>query len=77
MYKRQIQGRTDAWLLRLDYVEVDDPQRMATQRAVSVTWADVIAGFPMRPGDPSPVTWQWVTLSFVDWLALITGSRTT
>lgn len=71
----RIEGRTSQWLLRLDYVEVDDPLRMAGVRVVAVTWADVVAGYPQRPGDPSPVTWQWVPLSFVDWLALILGDR--
>lgn len=71
----RIEGRTSQWLLRLDYVEVDDPLRMAGARVVAVTWADVIAGYPQQPGDPAPVTWQWVPLSFVDWLALILGDR--
>jgi len=63
------------WFLRFDYVEVDDPLRMAGDRVVAVTWADVKNGYPQQPGDPSPVTWSWVTLSFVDWLALIGGTR--
>jgi hypothetical protein len=63
------------WFLRFDYVEVDDPLRMSGDRVVAVTWADVVNGYPPRPGDPSPVTWSWVTLSFVDWLALIGGDR--
>jgi hypothetical protein len=68
-------GTAAKWFLRFDYVEVDDPLRMAGDRVVAVTWADVINGYPQRPGDPSPVTWNWVTLSFVDWLALIGGTR--
>jgi hypothetical protein len=68
-------GKEAKWFLRLDYVEVDDPLRMAAERVVAVTWTDVINGYPARPGDPSPVTWSWVTLSFVDWLALIGGDR--
>ena len=68
-------GTDAAWQLRLDYVEVDDPLRMATERIVAVTWADVIAGYPARPGDPSPATWSFVTLSFIDWLALMGGTR--
>jgi hypothetical protein len=71
----RIEGRAAQWLLRLDYIEVDDPLRMAGQRIVSVTWADVIAGYPKQPGDPVPVTWQWVPLSFADWLALVLGNR--
>ena len=42
---------------------------------MAVSWSDVVNGYPQRPGDPSPVTWSWVTLSFVDWLALIGGTR--
>lgn len=68
-------GTAPQWFLRLDYVEVDDPLRMAAERVTEVTWTDVIAGYPQRPGDPSPVTWSWVTLSFVDWLALVGGNR--
>ena len=68
-------GDTAAWWLRFDYVEVDDPLRMAGDRVVAVTWTDVVNGYPARPGDPSPVTWDWVKLSFVDWLALIGGTR--
>lgn len=71
----RIEGRTSQWLLRLDYVEVDDPLRMAGQRVVSVTWSDVIAGYPQRPGDPSPVHWDWPPLNFSDWLALVLGDR--
>ena len=66
---------TANWFLRFDYVEVDDPLRMAGDRVVAVTWTDVINGYPQRPGDPSPVTWSWVNLSYVDWLALIGGDR--
>lgn len=73
----RVEGYTSRWLLRLDYVEVDDPLRMATTRAIATTWTDVLAGYPQRPGDPAPVTWQWVTLSYVDWLSLVTGDRTT
>lgn len=68
-------GKVAKWFLRLDYVEVDDPLRMAAERVVAVTWTDVVAGYPPRPGDPSPVTWSWVALSYVDWLALIGGTR--
>lgn len=66
---------TAAWWLRFDYVEVDDPLRMAGDRVVAVTWSDVVNGYPQQPGDPVPVTWSWVTLSFLDWLALIGGTR--
>lgn len=68
-------GTKAAWFTRFDYVEVDDPLHMAGDRIVDVTWTDVINGYPQRPGDPSPVTWNWVKLSFVDWLALIGGNR--
>jgi len=68
-------GTKAAWYLRIDYVEVDDPLRLAGDRIVAVTWADVINGYPQQPGDPSPVTWSWVTLSYLDWLALIGGNR--
>lgn len=68
-------GEAAAWNLRFDYVEVDDPLRMAGDRVVAVTWSDVINGYPQQPGDPSPVTWSWVTLSYVDWLSLIGGNR--
>lgn len=68
-------GEEAAWFLRFDYVEVDDPLRMAGDRVVAVTWTDVINGYPQRPGDPSPVTWSWLKLSFVDWLAVIGGDR--
>lgn len=71
----RIEGKTSQWLLRLDYIEVDDPLRMAVERVVAVTWGDVLAGYPQRPGDPTPVTWSWVKLSFVDWLALVVGER--
>lgn len=64
-----------AWFARLDYVEVDDPLRMAGDRVAVSTWTDVINGYPQRPNDPSPVTWDWTVLSFVDWLALIGGGR--
>lgn len=64
-----------SWLLRLDYVEVDDPLRMAGQRVVTVTWTDVVAGYPQRPGDPAPVTWSWAKESYVDWLSMILGDR--
>ena len=63
------------WFLRFDYVEVDDPLRMAGDRVVAVTWADVKNGYPQQPGDPSPVTWSWVNLSYLDWLALTGGNR--
>ena len=68
-------GTGAQWFLQFDYVEVDDPLRMSGERVVAVTWADVLNGYPQRPGDPSPVTWSWATLSFVDWLALIGGDR--
>ena len=68
-------GDTAKWYLRFDYIEVDDPLRMAGQRVVAVTWTDIINGYPQQPGDPSPVTWSWCTLSFVDWLAMIGGTR--
>jgi len=68
-------GTKAAWYVRLDYVEVDDPLRMAIERVVAVTWTDIINGYPQRPGDPSPVTWSWVTLSYLDWLAVIGGTR--
>lgn len=73
----RIKGRASAWLLRLDYVEVDDPLRMAGLRVVDVTWSDVIAGYPQRPGDPSPVHWDWPPVNFTDWLALVLGERKT
>ena len=68
-------GDAAEWFLRFDYVEVDDPLRMAGERVIAVTWQDVINGYPQQPGDPSPVTWSWVKLSFIDWLALIGGTR--
>lgn len=70
-------GTQAKWYLRMDYVEVDDPLHLYGERIVDVTWADVINGYPQQPGDPSPVTWSWVGLSFVDWLALIGGERKT
>jgi hypothetical protein len=69
------QGTDPKWFVRLDYVEVDDPLRMAGERITAVTWTDVVNGYPQRPGDPSPVTWSWVTLSYVDWLSLVGGHR--
>lgn len=68
-------GQAAKWFLRFDYVEVDDPLRMAADRVVAVSWTDVVNGYPQRPGDPSPVTWSWVNLSYLDWLALIGGNR--
>jgi len=68
-------GTAAKWFLRFDYVEVDDPLRMTIDRVVAVTWTDVINGYPQRPGDPSPVTWSWVNLSYLDWLALTGGNR--
>ncbi len=68
-------GTKAAWFVRLDYIEVDDPLRMSGQRIVDVTWADIINGYPQRPGDPSPVTWNWTVLSYLDWLAVIGGNR--
>lgn len=65
------------WFARLDYIEVDDPLRMSGQRIVDVTWADIINGYPQRPGDPSPVTWNWLVLSYLDWLAVVGGNRKT
>jgi hypothetical protein len=69
------QGTEAKWFTRLDYIEVDDPLRMAGERIVAVAWTDIINGYPQRPGDPSPVTWEWLTLSYQDWLAVIGGSR--
>lgn len=68
-------GTKAAWFLRLDYIEVDDPLTMAGERIVAVTWQDIINGYPQRPDDPSPVLWDWVPLSYVDWLALVGGDR--
>jgi len=68
-------GTKAAWFCRFDYIEVDDPLRMAGDRIVDVTWQDVVNGYPQRPGDPSPVTWDWVVQSFPDWLSLIGGNR--
>lgn len=65
-----------AWFLRLDYVEVDDPLNMYGDRVVTVSWADVLGGYPPYPNDPAPpMTWNWARLSFVDWLAMIGGNR--
>lgn len=69
------QGTEAKWFVRLDYVEVDDPLRLAGERVTAVTWTDIIAGYPVRPGDPSPVTWNWLVLSYVDWLAVVGGDR--
>lgn len=68
-------GIKAAWYVRLDYIEVDDPLRMSGQRVVDVTWNDLVNGYPQRPGDPSPVTWNWTILSYVDWLAVVGGNR--
>lgn len=68
-------GTRPVWYLRLDYIEVDDPLRMAGARIVAVTWQDTINGYPQRPDDPSPVTWNFDVLNFGDWLALISGNR--
>lgn len=67
-------GFRDSWTLRLTYVEVDDPL-VSPLRIPPSTYQDVIDGQPSLPGDPSPVTYQWVRDSFVDYLALITGTR--
>jgi len=67
-------GYRDAWLLRLTYVEVDDPL-VSPVRIQTPTYQDILNGQPSRPGDPSPVTYQWLRDSFVDYLSVITGTR--
>jgi hypothetical protein len=69
------QGTEAKWFVRLDYVEVDDPLRMAGDRITAVSWTDIVNGYPQRPGDPSPVTWNWLVLSYLDWLAVVGGDR--
>lgn len=67
-------GTKDAWLLRLTYAEVDDPL-VTPVRVASSTYSDIIAGQPSLPGDPSPVTYQWLRDSFVSYLSVVTGTR--
>lgn len=68
-------GRTDKWLLSLDYIEVNDPFESIV-RIPSPVWQNVLDAKPVVAGDAAaPDTWLRVRNKYTTWVGVATAQR--